>query len=690
MGAARRALLSCERAPRPRCQACFNCSHRAARRSQTEKLKAHHHWLLHGTSNFKSPNEASRRVIEGSSFILKGKSYQVKAALRNPALLVSKVLQLDQVQSYILLVRLLSTQNHPEDATTAQDGHIRLSPAQQIAVWGDGGTVARAMSLYFLERTCLISSQFALVKSAALVEDQLSPVTAGALAEQLRELVDGGLPENFLSQLAAKLQEDTLPEALLRSGIGDADRLLSVWHEQQLQEQLRLLECLILLFYDEGKAMACGTLVSLLKTLGRHVFCTKPQVLYGELSGKMQGLLRCRGHLAVLLILEGFNLEALVEAIRFEQSLEECESTFTVSELKDIAVALETWSTNGSQQSSQADHCGGARAFVLLAWAVYLSLASKLPNKPNEGDDLPDTQKALAATDTSDAMRFWTSMVCEGEIFESKGHGHTVAYLSLVKNFLSMFLSAFQANDSALSNTLACLLGRLLSGQPTLCDGFWEGSDDLELPLHALLNTVRSHFPLQVLPLFNLLGSAMCTEFSAQSALFYLHRLPNVTWLHRYPALSIARHGNDLVTLEEPVELHIGSIEELLLPAGTEGRIVPFDPSKSMRDGLADPEDIRENHVCIEWQSPCSGIALLLSMLVASVDVAEQRGMNDNDAEMILACMKLLTAIFAHARVAANIVFKVGNGNEFLRAIVAASRLAAASAEPKVGPPASR
>lgn len=140
---------------------------------------------------------------------------QVKAALREPAQLVSKVLQLDQVQSYILLVRLLSQPTQAEEAlpTAHEPARVKLSPAQQIAEWGDGGVLTRAMSLYYLERTCLLSSMCTLISSCALVEpDQLDEKSEETIRSQLGKLREAGLEEKLVAQLQKRLEDDKLPE----------------------------------------------------------------------------------------------------------------------------------------------------------------------------------------------------------------------------------------------------------------------------------------------------------------------------------------------------------------------------------------------------------------------------------------------------------------------------------------------
>ena len=224
---------------------------------------------------------------------------------------------------------------------------------------------------------------------------------------------------------------------------------------------------------------------------------------------------------------------------------------------------VQKWQTTYSIKSLQLSKDDSGKSFAFLVWAVYLSLARKLPRMSTDGSELPPVEKTLDATNSKDAMKFWHGMVNGSDSIAGSSE-NAVAYRSLLKNFLSMFLSAFQVSDFAVNNRLADVLGGLLKGQTSLCDSFWEASDDLELPLHSFLNTVRSLFPLQVIPLLNLLHCAICTEYSAQAALYYLHRLPNITWLHQLQSASNRQHSDGLISLEEPMELYEGSVDKLV------------------------------------------------------------------------------------------------------------------------------
>ncbi|PKU67880.1 hypothetical protein MA16_Dca027279 [Dendrobium catenatum] len=73
--------------------------------NMVNKLKRNHPWFLDSVSRFKSPNELSRRALDSNEISLGLHSIVIEPKLKEAALRASKVLCLDEVQTYILVSR---------------------------------------------------------------------------------------------------------------------------------------------------------------------------------------------------------------------------------------------------------------------------------------------------------------------------------------------------------------------------------------------------------------------------------------------------------------------------------------------------------------------------------------------------------------------------------------------------------
>nr|CAB3494991.1 unnamed protein product [Digitaria exilis] len=102
-----------------------------------KRIKSHHAWLLGSVSMFGKPNEASRSALDAGEVAVGEHRLAVKPELKEAALLVSKCLNLDEVQSYILVKR-----------------SSEMSPTVHDA---DAGDFLHLVSVqYYLERQCLL------------------------------------------------------------------------------------------------------------------------------------------------------------------------------------------------------------------------------------------------------------------------------------------------------------------------------------------------------------------------------------------------------------------------------------------------------------------------------------------------------------------------------------------------------
>ena len=126
-------------------------------------LKEYELWLAAGLQGFKPPNAASRTALESESAlpVPGGKKLPVEAGLRAPALELSVLLQLDEVQAYVLLRRWLVATAQVQGAGAAA-ALLRGGSVDGAGVAGGGRlppeVKQRLAELYWQERLSLLQA----------------------------------------------------------------------------------------------------------------------------------------------------------------------------------------------------------------------------------------------------------------------------------------------------------------------------------------------------------------------------------------------------------------------------------------------------------------------------------------------------------------------------------------------------
>ncbi|GBG60473.1 hypothetical protein CBR_g5647 [Chara braunii] len=103
------------------------------------KLEAHHEWLLNTFTMFKGPSESSKSALNDRALKLGSRMVTIKEEIKAAALQVSTHLDLDQVQSYILVARFVRVDR----------GGVALPPV-------DRAFLEKVSLFYYVERQCLL------------------------------------------------------------------------------------------------------------------------------------------------------------------------------------------------------------------------------------------------------------------------------------------------------------------------------------------------------------------------------------------------------------------------------------------------------------------------------------------------------------------------------------------------------
>eukprot|EP00798_Chlamydomonas_sp_ICE-L_P018574 gene18574-25083_t len=164
-----------------------------------KQLDGHFDWLLHNLQNFKQQTDASAKLLDQTSIVLRGKKFAIEAKLKTATLKTSVLLDLDEIQAHILLKRWLKD--------TEQDGLLQdpSLPAGQEIQFGQ-----EVMTYYHQERLFLLKcAQYILLQSMA---GQPMPV----FSEVAGKLMSGDLEGRMFSSLRSNF------EAGLQQGAGGA------------------------------------------------------------------------------------------------------------------------------------------------------------------------------------------------------------------------------------------------------------------------------------------------------------------------------------------------------------------------------------------------------------------------------------------------------------------------------------
>ncbi|XP_020581606.1 uncharacterized protein LOC110025457, partial [Phalaenopsis equestris] len=173
------------------------------------KLKRNHAWFLDSVSRFKAPNEASRRALDSNELLLGVHSLVIKPKLREAALRASKLLCLDEVQTYILASRFVG-----------HDKSIDYVEAQDFLQW--------VLRQYFFERQCLLKCiRLIFVNSFNVGSVSLSN---DAIKGEAMQLIHDKLEIKILSVL-----KDLLLSAPFEKFLQDVE-LVGLWADETIVE----------------------------------------------------------------------------------------------------------------------------------------------------------------------------------------------------------------------------------------------------------------------------------------------------------------------------------------------------------------------------------------------------------------------------------------------------------------------
>ncbi|XP_051206671.1 uncharacterized protein [Lolium perenne] len=522
-----------------------------------ERIKRHHAWLRGSVSMFGKPNDASRTALDATQVAVGEHRLAVKPDLKEAALRLSKSLNLDEVQSYILVKR--SSESTPKTHEADAEEFLRLVSLQ-----------------YYLERQCLLKCIRRIFVHTTCTDDDSD--STDAIKEEALLLLNEEMEQILLS-----IVEDSLAAAF---SVKSASDLTVSWLEESLIEISLILEVLFLAICD-NLSRCNGRLWITLCSIFKDMLSGSYDVGKFGVSVEAKKSFHYAKAQLLLILVETLDFENLLRMVHDEVSFSGGYSPYSVADILEMDVEV-------SKLPESAVESGP----LFLAWAVFLCLVLSLPgNNANlEIDHASYAQRAFGLA----PFNYLHGFLCSSIFRESDGP------VSGFRGVLRTFISAFIASYEISFQTEDCSLGMILNiicevygGEEALCMQFWDKDSYVDGPIRSVLHIVEKDYPFHIKDLLRFLSAVSYGTWPAQCVYNYLERMNGVTTWYTIP-------GNlpDSVNYCDQIEIHhpisIPGMEGITLPHGTHGYIL-----KIQEDGVA----------LVRWEFPHSGVFILLVTL---------------------------------------------------------------------------
>jgi hypothetical protein len=561
-------------------------------RLQTE-LQKYIPWLRRGLHTFRPPSDSSRKAIEGETRLTfgadagSGGALEVTPHLRSVALALSPALNLDEIQTVILVHRCLmdGQGTAPGDGLDSDlvlpGGYVHVHYATKIArvyeqerlfllksieslLWLGEGAIENAME----QCDCLQTVKDALdqllmdlngdsssSKNAKLESSSLEEVTFRCLRENLEQKV-------FLLPEAVEIDIQSEVQSLYAK---HPTRLRDVTASAAMERNV-LIIILAIIYYHPRKQCTPERFVELARTFNSGLFSEEAA------SGDQASILSC--HLATLLLLQVLSLDVhkIVECVGQGKLLGPESFAFLSAPIRakvDKELGSKEWSESilriraNDEQASESFFQADAmpvHATVLLTWAALLTLGG------DGGVGGAAQQYAALATQGNALAGLAALASTPGLRHVSSEWAATVVFSAMTTILIAYQLDVHTFLMDQGQHVVDALCG-VYEGHPSLCDAFWDsgtekGTDgggmvvtlnhdaasrSVHRPVRMVLRSLESIFPALPILLLRLLTSLASSSRSALAVRQYFSSMftitsspPTLSSVHELPDPHIA------------------------------------------------------------------------------------------------------------------------------------------------------
>lgn len=314
----------------------------------------------------------------------------------------------------------------------------------------------------------------------------------------------------------------------------------ALWATHLLKEQRGLLQILIMLYYEQVSCTG-SSVATLMETLAASRF-GNDQMNGSYFDESAEPLLGQISHQVLVLCTEMLNLEELLGGDAIESLGELPGGTLLQSPALLESVNALFWKGLYRPVDSRPAYRNSGPLAIL--WATFTQRVVSLLevscppgyedifkkwSEPNaQGQFVPQLLLQNAFTDLGGFQGLLKDL--ESHIYESSFGSYLLAYGSILKGFLSLFVVTQNVSTLPNRHILVSCFARLFASSEDLAVQFWE--QDYPLPeRRSLLDTTRRAFPIEFHPFIELLKALSSGTKSAQYTLRYMEQLPTCTTL---------------------------------------------------------------------------------------------------------------------------------------------------------------
>ncbi|CAN6324272.1 unnamed protein product [Urochloa humidicola] len=537
-----------------------------------KQIKSHHAWLLGSVSVFGKPNEASRSALDAAEVAVGEYRLDVKPELKEPALRASKCLNLDEVQSYILVKRSSEISPTVRDADPEEFLHL-------VCVQ------------YYLERQCLLKCIRRIFVHATHTGDGSDSTDAIQIEASL--LISEEVERKLISVI-----EDSFSAA--SSVKAEAEFTVSSLEETLIEVNL-ILDILFLAFYDNFSRCNGGLWISLC-SIFKDILCGYYDVGKFAVSVEAKKSFHYAKAQLLLILIETLDFENLLRMIHDEVPLSVGCSAFSVGDILEMDVEISKLPEFFMVESGP----------LILAWAVFLCLVLSLPES-NANLEIDHTSYARRAFEFA-PFNYLLGVLCSSIFRESDGP--VSGYRGILRTFISAFIASYEISYQSEDNSLdmiSSILYELYDGEESLCMQFWDKNSFVDGPIRSVLHMVEKEYPFQISELVRFLSAVCHGTWPAQCVYDYLERMNGVTTIYAIPC-----HVAENVSYGHQIESHhpvsIPGIEGIRVPCGNRGYILKV---------------LQDDAVLVRWEFPHSGVFFLLVTLAQELHSCNYKEASD-------------------------------------------------------------
>ncbi|XP_056698928.1 uncharacterized protein [Spinacia oleracea] len=409
-----------------------------------------------------------------------------------------------------------------------------------------------------------------------------------AILHEVSELISDGLEGKLISILDRQLSV-SFPQHM------DVD-LFILWAEAILIEDNLILDILFLVYYESFST--CGAskwkaLCLLYKDM------TAGSSNFVKLGVSAEACKYCyRAKIQMLLILiETLDFESLLQMIHDEIPFSRDSScVFSSSDILEMDSVISSFDIYETKEVGP----------LILSWAVFLCLIVSLPGK-DEHNDLTEVDHVGYVRQAFESASLSIFMdILRSDVLKDSD-GPLAGYRSILRTFVAAFIASYEINTQLGDDTfrlILTILCEIYRGEESLCVQFWDKGSIVDGPVRCLLCNLEAEFPYRTIELTRFLAALSEGWWPAECVYNFMEKSVGISSVLEIHSDLLVGGASQMIETQYP--LHVPTVEGLLIPSKTHGRILRMIDSKT---------------ALVRWEYKQSGMVVLLLRLAQMLEL---------------------------------------------------------------------